>query len=506
MAARAGTAVRWRRRCCGATRGSSSPTSPRARRRGCGWTTSTPAPRAAGAGGLDRTGTPTVDAAVVAYPHDAAAPVVAELRERGRARGRPLGRLPAARPRDVRALVRRAPRARAPRPAVYGLPELHREAIAGAELVANPGCYPTAALLGLAPLARAGLIDDVVIDAKSGVSGAGRARDATRRTSSPPTRTSSPTRSPATATRRRSSRSWRARRDAADRVRPAPRAARPGRARHRLRDATRGGGRAGDALRRRVRRRAVRGAAPTPAGVPTSRDEHLPHLGPRRRAHGPRSIVFAAIDNLWKGDPSQAVQNLNLMFGLPEDEGIVTAFELPLGGAARARHRAAPAGCPPASAPPASPAGSSARRARRRPARLRRAGRRSAARFTRSGVLAAPVLCRERCELDAPARRRGQRRQRERRDRPPRASRSAARDAGRGRDGRRRRRGPGGGRLDRRDRRPARRRPRASSGMARARAAAARRRRRRLRRGDPHDRRVREARRSRSRCRPAPCG
>src|SRR5829696_6734557 len=58
--------------------------------------------------------------------------------------------------------------------AVYGLPELNRERIAGADLVANPGCYPTAALLALAPLARAGLVGDVVIDAKSGVSGAGR--------------------------------------------------------------------------------------------------------------------------------------------------------------------------------------------------------------------------------------------------------------------------------------------------------------------------------------------
>ena len=57
---------------------------------------------------------------------------------------------------------------------VYGLPELHRDAIASADLVANPGCYPTAALLALAPLARAELIADVVIDAKSGVSGAGR--------------------------------------------------------------------------------------------------------------------------------------------------------------------------------------------------------------------------------------------------------------------------------------------------------------------------------------------
>src|SRR5207253_3693146 len=59
--------------------------------------------------------------------------------------------------------------------AVYGLTELRRDEVAGAGLVANPGCYPTATLLALAPLARAGAIGDVVVDAKSGVSGAGRA-------------------------------------------------------------------------------------------------------------------------------------------------------------------------------------------------------------------------------------------------------------------------------------------------------------------------------------------
>lgn len=58
----------------------------------------------------------------------------------------------------------------------YGLPELFRGEIREAPLVANPGCYPTAAILGLAPLLRAGLIerDGIVVDAKSGVSGAGR--------------------------------------------------------------------------------------------------------------------------------------------------------------------------------------------------------------------------------------------------------------------------------------------------------------------------------------------
>jgi N-acetyl-gamma-glutamyl-phosphate reductase len=63
--------------------------------------------------------------------------------------------------------------------AVYGLPELHRaelDRLAGSRqaIVGSPGCYPTTTLLALAPLARAGLIGDLVVDAKSGVSGAGR--------------------------------------------------------------------------------------------------------------------------------------------------------------------------------------------------------------------------------------------------------------------------------------------------------------------------------------------
>jgi len=59
--------------------------------------------------------------------------------------------------------------------AAYGLPELHRAEITPAKLVANPGCYPTGAILALAPAVKAKLIEaDVVIDSKSGVSGAGR--------------------------------------------------------------------------------------------------------------------------------------------------------------------------------------------------------------------------------------------------------------------------------------------------------------------------------------------
>jgi len=60
--------------------------------------------------------------------------------------------------------------------AVYGLPERHRAAVRGAQLVAVPGCYPTAAILAAAPLLAAGLVDPdgLIVDAKSGVSGAGR--------------------------------------------------------------------------------------------------------------------------------------------------------------------------------------------------------------------------------------------------------------------------------------------------------------------------------------------
>ncbi len=113
------------------------------------------------------------DFAAVCYPHAEAAAVVGPLVDKG------------VRVVDVSADHRlRDPAAypahygfEHPRPdlleiAVYGLPELYRDKIVEAQLVANPGCYPETALLGLLPICRE--ISDVVIDAKSGVSGAGR--------------------------------------------------------------------------------------------------------------------------------------------------------------------------------------------------------------------------------------------------------------------------------------------------------------------------------------------
>ena len=113
-----------------------------------------------------------VDAAIVAYPHGASAPVVAALRERG---VKVVDLSADFRLRDQGVYEEWYVPHTAPEligEAVYGLPELYREEIRGAGLVANPGCYPTAALLALAPVA--GQLRDVVIDAKSGVSGAGR--------------------------------------------------------------------------------------------------------------------------------------------------------------------------------------------------------------------------------------------------------------------------------------------------------------------------------------------
>jgi N-acetyl-gamma-glutamyl-phosphate reductase len=113
-----------------------------------------------------------VDAAVVAYPHGAAAEAVAQLHERGI---KVVDLSADFRLRDVTVYnewYRDHPAPALIDEAVYGLPELYRERIAGSHLVANPGCFPTAAILALAPIAP--YLDDVVIDAKTGVSGAGR--------------------------------------------------------------------------------------------------------------------------------------------------------------------------------------------------------------------------------------------------------------------------------------------------------------------------------------------
>jgi N-acetyl-gamma-glutamyl-phosphate reductase len=123
---------------------------------------------------LDLEALDDVDAAIVAYPHGASAPTVAALRERGVV----VADLSADfRLRDLSTYERWYGDHGAPDlfgGAVYGLTELYREELREAKLAAVPGCYPTASVLALAPLAERELLSDVVIDAKQGVSGAGR--------------------------------------------------------------------------------------------------------------------------------------------------------------------------------------------------------------------------------------------------------------------------------------------------------------------------------------------
>ncbi len=129
---------------------------------------------------VDGTPEPGVDVAFLALPHGASAGLAVRLAA-GETTVIDIGsdlRLtdPAAYP-DWYGFDHPAPDALTD--AVYGLTEFARDRLAGTKLIANPGCYPTAALLALLPFARAGLLaGDVIVDAKSGVSGAGRSAGA----------------------------------------------------------------------------------------------------------------------------------------------------------------------------------------------------------------------------------------------------------------------------------------------------------------------------------------
>ena len=265
-----------------------------------------------------------VDAAVVAYPHGASAPVVSALRER---EVRVVDLSADFRLRDPAVYGEWYREHLAPQlldDAVYGLPELYRHMLRGADLVANPGCYPTASLLALAPLARAGLIGDIVIDAKSGVSGAGRA--ATEKTHfvtvdenvsaySVPRHRHTPEIEQELAAL-----------GAELRVTFTPHLVPLDQGELVSCYVTVAGDLDSDELA------ALYGAAyddepfvelaARPPGVRDVRETNFCRISVHRDDRTGRVIVFAAIDNLWKGAASQAVQNLNLMFGLPEREGI----------------------------------------------------------------------------------------------------------------------------------------------------------------------------------------
>lgn len=266
---------------------------------------------------------PDVEAAIVAYPHGASAPVVSALRERGIKvvdlsadfRLRDLGVY------EAYYVEHTAPELVAD--AVYGLPERYREQLRGADLVANPGCYPTASILALAPLAP--YLADVVIDAKSGVSGAGR----------------TPTQSTHFVT-------------ADENVTPYG----VGHHRHTPeieQELAAAGARdlrvsftphlvpldQGElvscyvTLTEEAADLDVAGLfeehygdepfvelAARPPGVRDVRDSNVCRIHAVRDERTGRVLVFAVLDNLWKGAASQAVQNLNLMLGLDETAGL----------------------------------------------------------------------------------------------------------------------------------------------------------------------------------------
>jgi N-acetyl-gamma-glutamyl-phosphate reductase len=271
---------------------------------------------------VDRHG--DMDAALVAYPHGAAAPLVAALREHG---VRVVDLSADFRLRDLEVYERWYGPHGAPElveGAVYGLTELRRDEVAGAGLVANPGCYPAATLLALAPLARAGAIADVIVDAKSGVSGAGREANQTTHFVSADENVN-----PYGVAGHRHSPEI----DQELAALGAPVAATftP----HLLpldqgelvscyvtpsRQLTTG--ELAELYAAAYAGEQFVEVAERPPGVRDVRDTNICRLSVHADERTGKLLAFGAIDNLWKGAASQAVQNLNLMFGRPEGEGI----------------------------------------------------------------------------------------------------------------------------------------------------------------------------------------
>jgi N-acetyl-gamma-glutamyl-phosphate reductase len=265
-----------------------------------------------------------VDAAIVAYPHGAAAPTVAALR----AQGVLVVDLSADfRLREIETYERWYGEHGAPElfgEGVYGLTELYRDELREAKLVATPGCYPTASVLGLAPLAEQGLLADVVVNAMQGVSGAGRGGGDTMHYASmdenafaykteghrhrpeieqelsalgsPAPVTFVPHLLPLDQGELASC--------YAQTTEPVSKEAVQALYRERY---------AGEPFVRVLDR---------PPGLRDLRDSNECHVYVTVEERG-RVLAFSAIDNLWKGASGQGIQNLNLMLGLDETAGLL---------------------------------------------------------------------------------------------------------------------------------------------------------------------------------------
>ena len=265
-----------------------------------------------------------VDAAIVAYPHGAAAPTDAALRQQGIL----VVDLSADfRLRDIATYERWYGEHGAPElfgAGVYGLSELYRDQLREAKLVATPGCYPTASVLGLAPLAERGLLEEVFVSAMQGTSGYGRSSDdlvhfSAMTENAFPYKTEGHRHRPEIE------------QELAALGSPAPVTFVP----HlipldqgelatcfaQLSEPT--SKEAVQALyRERYAGEPFVHVLDGPPNLRALRDTNECHVYVTVEERG-RVMAFSAIDNIWKGASSQGVQNLNLMLGLDETEGLL---------------------------------------------------------------------------------------------------------------------------------------------------------------------------------------
>jgi N-acetyl-gamma-glutamyl-phosphate reductase len=274
---------------------------------------------------LDYTCHADVDAAIVAYPHAAAAPVVHDLLELG------------VRVIDLSADYRLAdlqtyedwygahPHPEHMQHSAYGLTELHRDSIADASLVANPGCYPTATVLSLAPLARADLLGDVVVDAKQGVAGVGRAPNYDTHYSFVgenlyPYKVAGHRHTPEMEEQLALLGA-----DVKLQFQPHLAAFDQGQLTSAYVTPTRpvNDDELAGLFAAAYADEPFIELVTSPPGIREVRDTNFCRIHAVCDHHTGKVLVFAALDNLWKGTSSQAVQNLNLMFGLPEATGLL---------------------------------------------------------------------------------------------------------------------------------------------------------------------------------------
>lgn len=273
---------------------------------------------------LDPNAVEGIDAAIVAYPHGAAAPTVAALREHGVL----VVDLSADfRLRDRDTYERWYGEHGAPElfgTGVYGLSELYRHELREAKLVATPGCYPTASVLALAPLAEQGLLAEVFVAAMQGTSGYGRSSDdlvhfSNMTENAFPYKTEGHRHRPEIE------------QELAALGSPAPVTFVP----HLLPldqgelatcFATLGESASVEAIRDLYERRYADEpfvhVLDGPPNLRAVRDTNECHVYVTVEERG-RVMAFSAIDNIWKGASSQGVQNLNLMLGLDETEGLL---------------------------------------------------------------------------------------------------------------------------------------------------------------------------------------